>query len=31
VVDEFGTVYLSTAMEQRIQFTGEVKRIIVDL
>jgi thiamine biosynthesis lipoprotein len=31
VVDEFGTVYLTTAMEQRIQFTGEVKRVIVDL
>ncbi len=28
VVDESGTIYLTPAMEQRIQFSGEVKRVI---
>jgi thiamine biosynthesis lipoprotein len=31
VVDEFGTVYMTPAMEQRIQFSGDVKRVIVEL
>jgi len=30
VVDEGGTVYLTPEMEQRIQFSGEVERVIVE-
>lgn len=30
VVDESGTVYLTTQMEQRIQFTEAVERILID-
>jgi thiamine biosynthesis lipoprotein len=31
VVDEKGTVYLTPAMDQRLQFTGDVKRVIVEI
>jgi len=31
VVDEHGTVYLTPAMDERLQFTGDIKRVIVDL
>ncbi len=31
VVDENGTVYLTPAMDQRLQFSGDIKRVIVDL
>jgi len=31
VVDETGMVYLITEMEQRLEFDGDVKRVIVDL
>ena len=31
VVDESGTVYLTPAMEHRIQFSGEVERVIVEV
>lgn len=31
VVDESGTVYLTPAMEQRIEFTGDVKRVVIEL
>jgi thiamine biosynthesis lipoprotein len=31
VVDEAGTVYLTSAMEQRIHFTGEIEKIVVSL
>jgi D-aminopeptidase len=31
VVDENGTVYLTPAMDQRLQFTGDIQRVIVDL
>jgi len=30
VVDEYGAVYLTTEMEQRIQFIGEVERVIIE-
>jgi hypothetical protein len=29
-VDEKGTVYLTTEMEQRIQFTGDAERVIIE-
>lgn len=29
VVDEDGTVYLTPAMDERLQFTGDIKRVIV--
>jgi len=31
VVDESGMVYLTPEMEQRIQFSGDVERVIVDV
>jgi len=31
VVDEDGTVYLTPAMDQRLQFSGDVKRVIVQV
>jgi len=31
VVDENGTVYLTPAMDERLQFSGDFKRVIVDL
>lgn len=31
VVDENGTVYLTPAMEQRIQFSGDVERVIIQV
>ena len=31
VVDESGSVYLTPKMEQRIQFTGDVERVIVEI
>lgn len=31
VVDEFGTVYLTPKMEKRIQFSGDVERVIVQI
>jgi thiamine biosynthesis lipoprotein len=31
VVDEFGTVYLTAAMEKRLQFSGEADRVIIEL
>jgi thiamine biosynthesis lipoprotein len=31
VIDEFGTVYLTREMEQRIEFSGDAKRVIVEL
>jgi len=31
VVDEDGTIYLTPAMDERLQFTGNIKRVIVDL
>jgi len=31
VVDESGTVYMTAAMENRLQFSGDVERVIVDL
>lgn len=30
VVDEKGTVYLTTEMEQRIEFTGDAERVIIE-
>lgn len=31
VVDEKGTVYLTPAMDKRLQFTGDVERIIIEI
>ncbi len=31
VVDESGTVYLTPEMERRVQYSGDVKRVIVDI
>jgi len=31
VVDESGTIYLTPKMEQRIQYTGDVERVIVEI
>jgi len=31
VVDEAGTVYMTAAMEQRLQFSGGVKRVVVEV
>ena len=31
VVDEIGTVYLTPEMEQRIQFSGDEKRVIIEV
>ena len=31
VVDESGTVYLTPAMEQRIQFSGDVEAVIIEV
>jgi thiamine biosynthesis lipoprotein len=31
VVDEFGTVYLTAAMEKRLQFSGAADRVIIGL
>ncbi len=30
VIDENGTVYMTPAMEQRLEFTGDFKRVIID-
>ena len=29
MVDEYGTVYLTAEMEQRIQFIGDVERVVI--
>ena len=31
VVDESGTIYLTPGMDKRLQFTGDVKRVIVEI
>ncbi len=31
VVDEDGTVYLTPAMDERLQFTGDIERVIVEI
>ncbi len=30
VVDESGTVYMTPKMEQRLEFTGDVERVVID-